>query len=180
MQAKRQTGISGKGENLFSLPALLLMAAFLLMATGLVVAQSASNTPASSNAAAPGVEDIVPFLNQTIVWSRQVTAEQQLVTQPSDAVFLNDSRQTADQVVRLAFDFARARAQALASQPGTVSSGQTGVSQYQRLAESVILADQKVKSLQQELDGYRQQLLTVTGRKRVTLQALVSETEGEL
>ena len=51
-----------------------------------------------------GAEDIISFLNQTIVWSRQLTAEQQLVSEPSDALFLNDSRQMADQVVKLAFD----------------------------------------------------------------------------
>jgi len=55
-----------------------------------------------ANAAqAGGPEDIIPFLNQTIVWSRQLTAEQQLVSEPSDALFLNDSRQVADQVVKL-------------------------------------------------------------------------------
>ena len=69
-----------------------------------------------ANAAQASSEDIIPFLNQTIVWSRQLTAEQQLVSEPSDALFLNDSRQVADQVVKLAFDFARARAQVLASQ----------------------------------------------------------------
>jgi small-conductance mechanosensitive channel len=160
-------------------------AAGLALGAALVFAQSASNPQSGStppNTACPCAEDIVPFLNQTIVWSRQVTAQQQLVSEPSDALFLNDSRQAADQVVRLAFDFARARAQALASQSsGTGAAGaQTAASQYQRLADSVTQADQKVKSLQQELEGFRQQLLTVTPGKRATLQALISETEGEL
>ena len=69
-----------------------------------------------------GAEDIISFLNQTIVWSRQLTAEQQLVSEPSDVLFLNDSRQVADQVVKLAFEFARARAQALASQTDNSAS----------------------------------------------------------
>jgi small-conductance mechanosensitive channel len=171
MGAKRQTGISGVGK-------FLLHAALLLVGQGLVLAQNASN-PAGT--AAPDAEDIVSFLNQTIVWSRQVTAEQRLVSEPSDALFLNDSRQLSDQVVRLAFDYARARAQALSGQAGSGGGGQPeAVSQYQRLADSAAQADQKVKSLQQEIDNYRQQLLTATGRKRATLQALVSETEGEL
>jgi small-conductance mechanosensitive channel len=134
-----------------------------------------------TNAAqASGSEDIVPFLNQTIVWSRQLTAEQQLVSEPSDALFLNDSRQVADQVVKLAFDFARARAQAMASQTDQSAGRSQATSQYQRLIDSATKADQQVKGLQQELDQFHQQLLTATGKKRTTLQATISETEGEL
>ena len=142
---------------------------------------NASGQPAQPPAAeSPG--DIISFLNQTIVWSRQLTAEQQLVNEPSDALFLNDSRQLANQVVRLAFDYARARAQALANQGGEggTSQSQTAPSQYQRLIDSANKADQQVKSLQKELDGFHQQLLTATGRKRTTLLAVISETEGEL
>ncbi|MCU1221719.1 MAG: hypothetical protein JWN42_2916, partial [Candidatus Angelobacter sp.] len=46
--------------------------------------------------------------------------------------------------------------------------------------DSATKADQQVKSLQQELDGFHQQLLTASGKKRTTLQAVISETEGEL
>src|SRR5690242_12850542 len=90
---------------------------FLIASVALVLcaisgrAQSGSN--ASGQAAQPPAAespgDIISFLNQTIVWSRQLTAEQQLVNEPSDALLLNDSRQLANQVVRLAFDYARDR-----------------------------------------------------------------------
>ena len=125
-------------------------------------------------------EDIISFLNQTIVWSRQLTAEQQLVNEPSDALFLNDSRQVADQIVKLAFDYARARAQALASQTERGASQAQASSQYQRLIDSANKADQQVKSLQGELDGFHQQLQTATGKRRATLIAIISETQGEL
>jgi small-conductance mechanosensitive channel len=142
---------------------------------------NASEQPAQ-HAAAESPEEIISFLNQTIVWLRQLTAEQQLVNEPSDALFLNDSRQLANQVVRLAFDYARARAQALTNQGGEggTSQSQAPSSQYQRLIDSANKADQQVKSLQKELDGFHQQLLTATGRKRTTLLAVISETEGEL
>jgi small-conductance mechanosensitive channel len=125
-------------------------------------------------------EDIISFLNQTIVWSRQLTAEQQLVNEPSDALFLNDSRQVADHIVKLAFDYARARAQALASQTDRGANQAQANSQYQRLIDSANKADQQVKGLQGELDGFHQQLQTATGKKRATLLAIISETEGEL
>src|SRR5260221_2608600 len=158
---------------------LLLASSVLMLGAMLGLAQSTSNPP---SVPAAGAEDIIPFLNQAIVWSRPLSAQQQLVTEPSDALFLNDSRQAADQIVRLAFEFARARAQALASQQGTGggSASQQSSSQYQRLIESANKADQQVKTLQQELDGFRQQLVTATGSRRTTLQAIISETEGEL
>src|SRR5262249_1032532 len=135
---------------------------------------------AQVGATAGSSEDIIPFLNQTIVWSRQLSAQQQLVTEPSDALFLNDSRQIADQVVKLSFDFARARAQALATQPGSSQNGGTQArSQYQRLIESVAKADQKVKQSQQEIDRLRQQLASAPPGKRRALQAALDEVESE-
>src|SRR6185437_14680625 len=102
------------------------------------------------------------------------------VSEPSDALFLNDSRQVADQVVKLAFDFARARAQALAGQTNNSAGPSQASSQYQRLIDSANKADQQVKGLQQELDHFHQQLETATGKKRTTLLAIISETQGEL
>jgi small-conductance mechanosensitive channel len=114
------------------------------------------------------------------VWSRQLSTQQQLVTEPSDALFLNDNRQITDQVVKLSFDFARTRAQAMASQPASGNNGQSQpTSQYQRLSDSVTKLDQKVKDSQQELDRLRQQLAGATPKKRRSLQAAIDEVESE-
>ncbi len=154
----------------------LVTAALLLAAVVAGVAQNSQNNASSGNG-----EDIIPFLNQTIVWSRQLAAQQQLVSEPSDALFLNDNRQTADQVVKLGFDFARARAQALVSQGNTNSSSQSQApSQFQRLSDAATKADQRVKQSQQELDTLHQQLATATGAKRRTLQATIDETQSEM
>ena len=157
--------------------AFLLLVGFLLSAA--LAAFPQNNGPAS--ASPTNGEEIIPFLNQTIVWYRQITLQQQLATEPSDVLFLNDNRQIADQIVRLSFDFARARAQALSSQPEGISAQASGPnSQYQRLADAATKADQQVKSTQQEIDTQRQQLATVTGKKRRTVEALVEETQSEL
>lgn len=151
-----------------------------LLTAGAILIAAAMLAFAQDNTTSSGVDDILPFLNQTIVWSRQLSAQQQLVTEPSDAVFLNDSRQIADQVVKLSFDFARARAQAMASQPAAASADQSQApSQFQRLIDSVNKADQKVKDSQQELDRLRQQLAAAPTRKRRSLQASIDEVEGE-
>src|ERR1044071_3046694 len=146
--------------------ALTIRRQFLIASVALVLCAISGRAQFGSNAsgqAAPAAEspgDIIAFLNQTIVWSRQLTSEQQLVNEPSDALFLNDSRQVADQVVKLAFDFARARAQAIASQTERGAIQAQANSQYQRLIDSANKADQQVKGLQAELDGFHQQLQT--------------------
>ncbi|HKW75912.1 MAG TPA: mechanosensitive ion channel family protein [Terriglobales bacterium] len=138
----------------------------------------AQETPASSDNSG---EEIVPFLNQTIVWYRQLASQQQLANEPSDVLFLNDNRQVADQVVRLAFDYARARAQALASQTtSSTASTSSTPNQFQRLADAATKADQQVKNSQQEIENFRRQFLAATGAKRRQLQATLDETQAEL
>src|SRR5262245_32474161 len=113
-------------------------------------------------------DEIISFLNQSVVWHRQLTTQQQLVSEPADVLFLRDNRQLADQIVRQSFDFARARAQALPSQPNSPSPGAApgSPSQYQRLAELLAKMDAQVKHSQQELDTMRKKLETATGSKR--------------
>lgn len=156
----------------------LLLLLISLTLPPVALAQSDSAIPASP---ANG-EEIIPFLNQTIVWYRQITLQQQLATEPSDVLFLNDNRQIADQVVQLSFAFARARVQSLNLESGGPTPGQANApaSQYQRLADAAAKADQQVKSTQQEIDGQRQQLANAVGRKRRVLEALVAETQSEL
>lgn len=155
----------------------ILIAAFL----SLTIAAIAQNDSARSDATADSGEEIIPFLNQTIEWYRQITVQQQLATEPSDVLFLNDNRQIADQVVRLSFDYARARAQALSNEAPASTSSQGGqTSQYQRLADAANKADQQVKTSQQEIDTQRQKLATATGKKRRELEALLAETQSEL
>ncbi len=133
-------------------------------------------TPTST---AGGEESIVPFLNQNIVWYRDLTQQQQLATEPSDVLFFNDNRQIAEQVVRLAFEYARARAQALATQPA-VSANSANVSPYQTLTTLAAKADQQYKDTQKEVDDLRGQLTTATGAKRRKLQATLDETQSEV
>jgi small-conductance mechanosensitive channel len=153
-----------------------------LLAVALVVAWGSLQGQTATNASSSSGEEIISFLNQTVVWHGELTAQQQLASEPSDVLFLRDNRQLADQVVRLSFDFARARAQALANQVSSSSpdASSSSSSQYQRLAEFAAKADAQVKQSQQELDALRKKLETAVGIKRRTLLASIAETESEL
>src|SRR5215813_8525785 len=153
----------------------------LVVVALLMICVSLRSQTGTSSVSVPG-EEIIPFLNQSVVWHRQLSAQQQLVSEPSDVLFLRDNRQLADQIVRLSFDFARAQAQTLANQANTGSPGVTAQppSQYQRLAEYAAKTEAQVKQSQQELYALRKKLETATGSKRRTLLATIAETESEL
>ncbi len=128
-------------------------------------------------------QQLISFLNQSVVWYRQLTLQQQLATEPSDVLFLNDNRQLGDQIVALSFDFARARAQAILTQStGTAAqdSDAASSSRYQNLATLAAQADNQVKQVQAELDSQKEQLAQAVGKKRKTLESTIAETQSEL
>jgi len=74
-------------------------------ACALVLAQNPA--PAAQTAAPLDRSQIVPFLNQTLNWYRQMNVDQQIANDPSEVTIVSDNRQLAGQIVRLSFDFAR-------------------------------------------------------------------------
>jgi small-conductance mechanosensitive channel len=139
-----------------------------------------SSTPAPS--AASSASQVIQFLNLTIKWYRQLPAEQRIATEPDDQMAVYNNRQTADQVVRLSFDFARAQADALTEQAASNQSQNTSEApaRYEALRAMQAKLDKTVQETQAELDSNRQKLATATGRKRQELASLVSELQAEL
>src|ERR1700726_2589030 len=83
---------------------------------------------ADSNTAAPDsrvslltADQVIQILDETVDWYRTLGTQQQNATQPSDLLILFANRQTADKVVALAFEIARANAELLSSE---ASAGQ--------------------------------------------------------
>jgi len=160
-------------------------AAALVLLTGLsvvpILAQPAETVPTPSNI--PDAQSVISYLNQTIMWYRQLTIQQEVASEPSDIVFLNQNRQLADQVVRISFDFARADAQLLSrvgGKAGQPSVGTSSPSRYQSLVAMADKADQQVKARQQEVVAMRTKLETASGRRRRTLASTIAETQSEL
>ena len=151
----------------------LLAAALLLV--GLGIFQCAAVNP-------PPPSDIIQFLNQTIDWYRQLDVERQMAVEPNDVMVVNDNRRVADQVVRLAFDFARAKSQPSEKQTGLLpSEGQGAVaSRYQSLLEYSTKLEKKVQESQAQLQSLRKKLDLATGPKRRSLQSEIDEVQSEL
>src|ERR1700691_5135346 len=81
-------------------------------------ASPAPAAPASPAVVAPMTgQQVIQILDQTIDWYRTLGIQQQAANEPSDLLILYDNRQTANQVIGLAFEIARANAEILAKQP---------------------------------------------------------------
>jgi small-conductance mechanosensitive channel len=136
----------------------------------------------NSNPLALNSSDVVRFLTRTIDWYRQSTADEKIATQLADTAYAEDNRRVADQVVRLAFDFARQEADWEAKSGKGVQPQSEGnaYSQYQSLVQAAADADKQADQTQAGLAALRQQLETAPAKKRSELQSRAGEMESEL
>jgi small-conductance mechanosensitive channel len=144
----------------------------------LLAATLAGQQPAGSGSDANGV---LALLEQSISWYRQVTAQQQLATEPNDAIVFGENRRIADQAMRLAFEFARGRAKTLEKSGTATGQEQPETStQYQNLRDLVARTDTQVKQTEQEVAGLKQKLSTAPEKNREVLKSQIAEVQSEL
>jgi small-conductance mechanosensitive channel len=157
---------------------------FLFLALAPMGAQNQGNNAASATQSVPAADpaQVIEFLSKTISWYRQHAVEQQLATQPSDQAFLDQNRRVAEQVVQLAFDYARAQAQARAQKRGQAQQPTQGPDSqsYQGLTKAAQKAEQQIQDTQSELQETREKLAHAAPSKKVALQAQTAELESEI
>lgn len=167
------------------------IAAFVLTAISLAVPQTtaparppassaaATNAPAGTASAVQPAQ-IIDFLSRTIAWYRELPVQQQLASEPADLTYVQENRTVANQVVQLAFDYARAQAQAQPKQAKANSDQAQPSQQYQRLTQMAQKTDQDLEDTQKELQDTRDKLARATAAKRKLLEAQVNELESEI
>ena len=130
----------------------------------------------------PDTRATIQYLTDTIDWYHHLRIEEQLVTDPTDAMFLEDNRQLARQIVRLSFDFARAEAKSLSSHavPAPTETQSPELARYSGLVKAAEAADQEVKETEAEIESLKQKLQTAQGEKRRELQSTIDEVQSEL
>src|SRR4029077_10965985 len=127
----------------------------LLATLGCAVAHAAdSNAPAQdSRVSVLTADQVIQILDETVDWYRTLGTQQQNATQPSDLLILFANRQTADNVVVLAFEIARANAELLCSE---ASAGQAAdASSPQALNRQRAELTAKQKSIEDEMAADR-------------------------
>jgi small-conductance mechanosensitive channel len=149
---------------------------FAAAALSLLLALNASTAAAPAPALAPmTAQQVIQVLDQTIDWYRTLGIQQQAASEPSDQLILFDNRQTANQVIGLAFELARANAEILAKQPQPKDSGTT-----QSLTELQTKFASQAAQTQAELDSDQAQLAKARPAQKTELQAKIAELNGEL
>jgi Mechanosensitive ion channel len=133
---------------------------------------------AESRVSVLSADQVIQILDETVDWYRTLGTQQQNATQPSDLLILFANRQTADQVVGLAFEIARANAELLSSE---ANAGQTAAeaASPQSLAQQQSQLDAQRQAIQLEISGNRQKLAGA-GKARQDIEAKLPELQGEL
>jgi hypothetical protein len=140
-------------------------------------------------------DHVIRILDDTVDWYRTLGTQQQNANQPSDLLILFANRQTADRVVSLAFEIARANAELLSSEAG-IGQSATGGTSPQALDQQQAQLEAQRQSIQQEIDArsghrgksgesdsklteLRGELAMVSARKNLldTMTAFVDESD---
>ena len=159
---------------------LFLLLGPLLGAGSPPVAQPQEPSTAQDKHVSPlTAEQLVQILDETVDWYRTLGIQQQSATQPSDLLLLYANRQTADNVVRLAFQIARANAELLSSEASSAPASDTSRSP-QSLAQLQQSTAQRRTAIEKEMDSVRARLSSAPARTRGDLNSKLLELQGEL
>jgi small-conductance mechanosensitive channel len=153
------------------------------LSLGVCIVALTPQTRGQSPSSALGSSQVIEYLSKTIDWYRQTTSsEQQIATNPVDLAFADNNRRTADEVVRLTFDFGRQQEQMLLAQASSNQSQtpNSNLSQYQSLVQAAAKEDQQVQQTQLEASQLQQKKETATGKQRKELDSQIAELESEL
>lgn len=165
------------------LPVFIFAAVCLTVPQATAPAAKAGSASSSAPGSTPALQpaQIIDFLSRTIAWYRELPVQQQLATEPADLTYVQENRSVANEVLQLAFDYARAQAQLQAKQSkGNQAQAAGGSQQYQQLTQAAQKTDQDLEDTQKELQDTRDKLAHSTAAKRKLLQATVDELESEI
>ena len=129
---------------------------------------------------------VIAYLNDVINWYRHLGAEEQLVSEPSEVLFFSSDAQTADQILDLAFESARAQADLIEKTTGRADAVPGAVAAGNRAAD---LAELQKRSgdLEAEADSIRVRIKDLQGRlasaddpTRAQLASRIAAAQDEL
>jgi small-conductance mechanosensitive channel len=125
---------------------------------------------------------LLNFLGETIAWYRQIATEERLAVEPAETLFLSDERQMALEVVRLAFQYARAYAALLKTekhpetspsiQENSAASGKSNNEALPGLVDLMAKAQEQQHNLnrfKQQADQLKAEIASARGDRRAEL-----------
>jgi small-conductance mechanosensitive channel len=122
-------------------------------------------------------EAVINHLNAVIKLYRNASSVLQTGGAPSDIIYQESEKSLAAEVVRLAFQAARAEAAAIRA---TEKSGPSGSNSAQSSAQTEVRNKARIADVQAKLDSINKQIATAPKSKRDALNAQKQALEGEL
>src|SRR3981189_195854 len=126
-------------------------------------------------------EAIIGHLNAVITWYRDATNKVQAAGLPSDAIYEDATRNLATQVVKLAFQSARAEAAIVGQEKGpNPNQSSKSPQQQQDLTQVAARIATEIDDIQTRLEDVNKQLASAPRSKRKALLAERERLQGEL
>ncbi|MDO8433255.1 MAG: mechanosensitive ion channel [Candidatus Binatus sp.] len=131
-------------------------------------------------------QTVLSYLSDLISWYRHLGVEAELVEEPYETLFLANSRQIANEVLNLGFEYARAQANYIAQTTGKTGAGNgrivdsTEAARLTDLKQKADAADAQVAALQTRIKGLQTRLNASRGRPRTVIASEIGTAQSEL
>jgi len=155
----------------------------------------AAASPAAANAAAtptpPDAHMVTSYLSDVINWYGHLGVEAQLVRDPDETLYFADDRQTAGEILKLAFEYARAQAAFIAkvNPNSTAAAGSTGTppaatgavaTESSNIEHTTAKLDAAANKLRARISNLQAQLAKASGRQRDAIAAQIQDAQSQL
>jgi small-conductance mechanosensitive channel len=147
---------------------------------------AAAASPAAATAAVLDAHSVIVYLTDVINWYGHLGAEAQLVRDPDETLFFANDRQTAAEVLRLAFESARAQTAFLAkANPGAgavAGPGSSASRSYEQgnIAQSAATLDAANNALRTRIKDSQARLAKAPARQRAAITSEIQDAQNEL
>jgi small-conductance mechanosensitive channel len=150
----------------------------------------AAASPAAANAAAtptpPDAHMVTSYLGDVINWYGHLGVEAQLVRDPDETLYFADDRQTAGEILKLAFEYARAQAAFIAkvSPNSPAASGSTGAPpaaiESSDIGHTTAKLDAAANKLRARISNLQAQLAKASARQRDAIALQIQDAQSQL
>jgi small-conductance mechanosensitive channel len=147
---------------------------------------AAASPAAASTAPALDAHGVILYLSDVLNWYGHLGVEAQLVREPDETLFFADDRQTAGEVLRLGFDYARAQAAYLAkvnpvsAAGNSAAAGTPGATELGNIIHTLTTLDAAANKLRARILDLQSQLAKAPAARRTAITAAIQGVQNEL
>jgi small-conductance mechanosensitive channel len=145
--------------------------------------------PQPAAASSPDAQAVISYLSDVIEWYGHLAVEAQLVRDPDETLYFADDRQTAGEVLRLAFDYARAQAAFIAktklgaaASPAGLPSVATGavIPALGNVTQRYEALDADADAIRARIKDLQARLAKAPARQRAAIAYEIQNVQNEL